>query len=241
MIANSASVASDQITAQASRKGAAIRLNLSGGRMEFLAWPVIVLLIAVIFILLFRPHIGRFIDRTRSFKMPGIHAQGEDAGRADLQTAAPAPSLIGLEERLGTPPLDDVLSPIERELAERLKASVQDAPNQLHWALRLLALNQVQLGHEIVLRTIFGSQVQALRRVTQAGGTVALTELQPMFAATREANPQAYTEFSFEHWLYFLTSRGLVRVEAQNVSVTPLGRNFLVYLAHNGLNDPGGL
>lgn len=209
--------------------------------MEFMAWPVIVLLLVAVFLLLFRPQIGRLIDRMSSVKLPGFQAEGPDQAKAEQQSLPPSHAMVGVEERLGTPHLDDVLSPIEKETARQIEASVRDPNDRLPWALRLYSNARIHHEHEISRRLIFGSQLRALRQISQYGGSVSMSEIKAMYREAKAAKIEQYENFSFEQWRDFLPSRGLLAVEAERVTITLLGRNFLAYLAAQGITDPQNL
>lgn len=209
--------------------------------MEYLVWPSIALILGLAFLGLFRPQIAGFIDRTKTFKVPGIHAEGETLPQVQRQGAEIEGRLIGGHEQLGTPPNDEFLQAIDRHNHDLIVKSVPNAGHHLQWAIRLASYLSVQRDHEITYRLIFGSQLRALRQISQSGASLGLDSLREFYNEAATAEPEIYQDFDFASWWGFLAERNLVTQKGMSLEITPAGRSFLAYLAVTGIRDKAHL
>jgi hypothetical protein len=205
--------------------------------VEHFAWPAVVIVLTLTFLLLFRSQVAGFIDRTKSLKVPGIHAEGDSLTQVQAQSKSVEQSLIGGPEKLGTPLSDEVLGPMDQEVHRLIKASVPDHSNHLPWALRLLSHMSLQRDHEITARLIFNSQVQALRAMAQSGGVLNAEQLRAFYESAASQS-DAYEQYSFDRWWNFLANRRLITNDGSMFHLTPIGRSYLAYVASTGISDP---
>jgi hypothetical protein len=124
----------------------------------------------------------------------------------------------------------DFLARTERELRSNLLRRSDVAPDKrLDFVLRLLAQAQIEATFERIYRLIFGSQISGLRELN-ARRQVTLAEAKQFYDGVAKQYPQVYPKYSFEEWLGFLRSQGLVSANDGKVIMTDMADDFLLYL-----------
>ncbi len=95
----------------------------------------------------------------------------------------------------------------------------------------VLAEAQVDRNFEFIWGMIFGSQIQALRRLREAG-SVSVDDAKRFFdEEVKPAHGDAYKDYSFEQWADFLYAHNLIEsIDGDRIGLTELGRDFLVFL-----------
>ena len=88
---------------------------------------------------------------------------------------------------------------------------------------------------ERIYGVIFGSQIAGLRALVAGGGTVPLVDAVKYFDDWKSKTP-GLAPVEFDQWIGFLKSFDLMRVENDKVSITDVGREFLLYLSSSNLN-----
>ena len=78
-------------------------------------------------------------------------------------------------------------------------------------------------------RTIFGSQIHALKHLNDFGPADE-GALRPYYEAARAKWADIYKNFSFEVWLQFLIGSGLLERVDGKLRITIVGNDFLQYL-----------
>ena len=97
---------------------------------------------------------------------------------------------------------------------------------------RLVAANKVLLSvvlFDNIYYLIYGSQICLLQAANVGGATV--ESLKHYYDTAAQQFPYAYTNFTYEQYLAFFKTRELLVInEDGGVQITPIGRDFLVYL-----------
>lgn len=201
------------------------------------AWPIVILIIVIVFLLLFQRNIRGLIDRTRSVKLPGgFHAEGAEPTQQQL-TAKPELETLATEE-LGSPMNEALYESLESNLRRQIIASVPDRKYHFDWALRAFAIAAVQHRHEFRYRLIFGSQIKALKAAVQSGGTLQDPRMKEFYDQAALNFPEAYANFSFAQWRSFFTHQQLAtEVSDGDLKLTPEAYSFMSFLATSGVTD----
>jgi hypothetical protein len=110
---------------------------------------------------------------------------------------------------------------------------------KLDRTLTVLAFASVSLRFERLLRFIWRSQIDFLRRLHGAGGRLPLDAARQSYEEGRARAPQVYSNYSLEAWLQFLKSWRLIEQDANDVvSITDEGREFLQFLVQVPSPEP---
>ena len=85
--------------------------------------------------------------------------------------------------------------------------------------------------HEENYRVIFGSQMELLEQVNQAGGSLPMPKVHEAFAKAQAAWPNLHGGVTVDLWLRFLVITNMLALDAATgtVRITEKGRAFLRY------------
>ncbi len=196
------------------------------------AWPLVTLVLGIVFIFVFRGPLSGLIARVRRVGKDGVEAYeplppppAEEKKKAveEFFKAFDNPLLLEAEQR------------IERDLRERNIVAPADRERAL---TRTLAAANILHHFEYVYGVIWHSQLACLRFLNPRGAGAPEQELRAFYDAAVQAFPNFYTNYRFENWLGFLGHMNLVRGEAGNIHITVMGREFLKYLVASAKPDP---
>lgn len=190
-----------------------------------LAWPLVVIIVTI----RCKEEIRELVPRMRRAGPAGVEFDPrtqQDSAKSEvvfanselpITTYIPnnSPSVQWMEDKL-------------RSDLPRFEKSVQ-----IDVLLRELASARLAASFEFILNLIFGSQIEGLKALDQRG-SVSIVEAEEFFEQYRKLNPEFYTH-GFNGWLDFLKGQNLVKVEKGVVSLTELGKDFLVFLTRRGV------
>ena len=126
---------------------------------------------------------------------------------------------------------------VKKDLAPLLKkhkTQLRATKKMMEAMQQQLEETQLRLGFEQTYNFIFGSQLAALQRLEDSGGTMGAASLIPNFidysnASKLAASPSHY--LSIGDWMAFPITRGLAEsLTGEKYSITKEGRVFLSYL-----------
>lgn len=126
------------------------------------------------------------------------------------------------------------MPPIALEQAELIRKDLNnfklDQSDQVGILVNQLALTQLRVRAEYTYRTIFGSQIALLKFLnTSGGGTRA--RLLEFYETAKTQFPNLYETYSFEEYLNYLMSQGLVVAHPPDrYIITVAGREFLKWM-----------
>ena len=217
--------------------------------LEHAAWPIAVVVIAIVALVLFRPQVAGILARMKSFKAPGgVEAQLDASAQAGAEIrgeiSRPAdrpapPDTTGIEAG-GTPPESDLYRPIDENTRQWLETSFPGRKDlQLQWLIRFYSAVVVEKAHETTYRLIFGSQLKAMQWLNQPL-IAPLAEMRRFYDEGFVSRPDAKP--TFEAWYGFLLNAGYILIhqpptvpEAQ-IEMTFAGRDFLTWMAARGIS-----
>jgi hypothetical protein len=125
---------------------------------------------------------------------------------------------------------------------EWIRADIQKMdlqPNQETVDLLIHHLANTQALHaaEQIYRTIFGSQIAALKIVNLVGPKTRV-ELEPLYEEARSKFTNVYMDYSFQQWLDYLVSMGLLRTpDNVEYSLTTDGKEFLKWMTVESVTE----
>lgn len=204
---------------------------------DLLAWPIVILIIVIVFLLVFQRNIRGLIDRTKSVKLPGgFHAEGVEPAQQQLTAKAELEPLT--TEQLGSPMKEALYEPLENALRRQIIASVPDSKYHFDWALRSFAMAAVQHRHEFRYRLIFGSQIKALKVAVQSGGLLHDRKMKEFYDQAAFNFPEAYANFNYTQWRSFFAHQELATEAGDgDLKLTPEAYSFMSFLAISGVTD----
>ena len=199
--------------------------------MEPFAWPISVVIIALFFMVQFKEPIGALLSKTKKIGKSGLETHDYAQIPADVE------SKQAIEEFMATfdnPLLKENEDNIDQDLAERGLTGA-DAQRAL---VRSLAGTQILLGFEKVQTTIFASQIDLLTHLNGAAAGIDIAQAVEFFDDAAAEYPNLYENRSFEEWLTYLSSWGLVGIEDQRLTISQVGREFLKWRLSEGRIGP---
>jgi len=130
---------------------------------------------------------------------------------------------------------DPVLVETETALRQELRQRNLLGPESIQVLIRLVARQQVNLQFNDIYHRIFGSQLRALHHLNTNPGPQERLAIEFFHTQAAMASPQFYRHFSFETWLSFLRTQGLIVSHPnERIELSVRGRSFLTYLVQNG-------
>jgi hypothetical protein len=207
-------------------------------------WPLALLIFAVIFCGIFYKPIAGVIRRTRraGTKDKGVEFEPERAAEqqetAKLPPPEPSPPVPSPNKDDVPPPVHPVLVPRETQLRAVLEASGLKDDLKQAWLVHALATAQIQHSFEVVYRLIFGSQLELLRLAN--AGVVTDAQSRAIFDDAKTRFPLLYDKIEYSAWFGYAVRAGLIEGKLSapfetDFHITPLGREFLIYLVNNGM------
>jgi len=192
-----------------------------------IAWP----LVAAGFLIFFRSEIRAAFSRLKEVGLSGVKL---DSAAPKQVPPPPATEVIagtakdfisGVKQFIDSEQLDPAVANFRRDLS----AYTQNKDDQLEIMIYAAASANIQLTHERIYRTIFGSQIAVLDGMNAVGG---ITEeaAKKLYENTVAHSPEFYKSFSFENWIGFLLKTNLAKKVGSNYEATAYGRGFLKYV-----------
>jgi hypothetical protein len=197
------------------------------------AWPSAVVFLA----LKFKPEllsaVPSLFRRKVEVEALGVRASIDAAVAEQQQAVAENPA----EEKLSqTSSLDPSPRPavtrIENEMRNELQAI--DPGKKEAVLLRYLAQARLDRGHEYNYNRIFGSQIGFLKRLNEVP-RITVDQARDFFKHYADQFPQVYSNYSFDAWLNFMTVNALAVRNGNDLEISEIGRDFLIYIINQRL------
>jgi hypothetical protein len=186
------------------------------------AWPALIFGL----VYLFRRPLQELMPRVRRAGPTGIELEVPQQTALISKWTGELKQLPGLTRTL---PIEN----LEKTLHTQLESTrVEERVDLL---VNRLAVAQLSSVFERVYGSIFGSQIAGLRALVNAGGAVTNADALRYFNEVKSNKPELKVEFGA--WLEFLRVFTLVKIENEKISITDGGRDFLLYLTSQNLNE----
>jgi hypothetical protein len=204
-------------------------------------WAVAVTTIALGTIAILRTPFGQLIARTKKAGIGHSAVEFGDtqapAAEQKKQIEAPneAEKIISPTAQLPPPP-DEVRARLEAEILGALQAEQMPPEHERAWLVRAVAVMRAMHAHEVTYRLITGGQINLVVAANAFPQTHA--KARETFNAAKQAFPEIYDAFTFDSWLSYPVTRGLLSIDGDRIMITALGRDFLQYLVAMGMTAP---
>ena len=199
--------------------------------LKSLGWPHFAFAFGVVFVLIFRRHLGALLDRITSIDRGGIKTQPvPEAQREEKKSEAAQELLDAIQHSI-------VLKDIETRIGAELQARELDTQSDTARVLiRHLAATRILLEFEQVQYFIFGSQIFLLKKLNEvAGQGQPKSFVTAHFKRLREdVFPDTFQDWTLEQYLAFLLGRQLILLSGDTYHITNLGVEYLTWMARNG-------
>lgn len=191
--------------------------------IKSLAWPAI----AIGFSFMYRNEI---IGAIRRIQKAG---PVEFCPPQELQNDPPKISIPTEVKEVQGHPRTKMMETIEKSLLANL--DLHPEKDKISLLVRLLAQSRLETVFERIYSLIFGSQIQGLKALNN--GNASLEDAHAFFETYKKTNEEFYSKYGFKGWFGFLVSQELVSQEGTAISITNLGKDFLVYIAVKNLSE----
>lgn len=139
-----------------------------------------------------------------------------------------------------TPPSNpDTAAVSERKQVIWNAIRAQPAPSnevQIGWLVDSLAKSQVEVRFRNVYFSMLASQHRFLRELNQNGGTITRANSESFLRQLGEQN-ERIRAYIFTGWIGALVNAGLLSTGVESFTLTPIGREFMVWIAREGYQD----
>ncbi|MGY8706998.1 hypothetical protein RAD16_14770 [Bradyrhizobium sp. 18BD] len=187
------------------------------------AWPIAVFALGF----MFRSDVRELFPRLKKAGPTGLEF---DPARQVL--AAPSKELKDLP---GFPERSPAIAKVETSLHAELE--LMDPDKRIDILIRHLAVARLAWVFEQIYRTLFGSQIRAIRALHSEGGKTSRAESAKYFDQVKSEFPQFYEKNTFDEWIRYPISAGLVTSTGDEIAITDLGQEFLRYIDEKGLSE----
>ena len=201
------------------------------------AWP----LVAVVALLLFHKPVIEFIKKIKSFKGLGVEVEAPETQKVEAQEAQVTEDRSNKEVVYKL--LTDVKSSIaldntDAQLRSELIASGLNVDGDVPRVLiRYLASASLLLHFEQVHTLIFGSQILLLKRLNEVRNVGrAFAYVEAHFLALQKVET-AFEEWDWHQYVEFLKWKKLVGEGDSNLFITPMGGEYLSWIATMGRSE----
>lgn len=133
---------------------------------------------------------------------------------------------------------DHPMKTVQSVLIPRIESELNNLPHDDRYKQLVVALAEARIDRafEWVFSIIFGSQILALRRLKDVP-SISIGEGEAFFDEAVKPHYPVLAEAGFERWSAFLIEQKLVKVEGDRISITDLGKDFLLFVDFNKPND----
>lgn len=217
--------------------------------MAWLAWPITIIPIVIIFMWVFREPIARLVDRIKKVGKGGVECDDlTEKQIADTKDPAQSPldaiqktgddqeisvAQNGADELLATVPLTPCVQDNEKLVRDGLLArGLDETALAVKVLIRYLAVSVVLLDFEQVHNAIFGSQIQLLTSLNEVVGTgKAWKFIEGHFDDTKEQYPDYFEKWTADTYMKYLGGKGLIAYDNERrCHITEKGREYLGWI-----------
>ncbi|MCK4738695.1 MAG: hypothetical protein KAT46_01985 [Deltaproteobacteria bacterium] len=192
--------------------------------LQYAAWPISLIIVAVFFLFLFRKPISRLLEKTQKISKEGI----EVAQVSQEKSLKKEPSFEKLMKTFDYATLPEREKLIESDL-DKLN------PNEkIKVLIRHLATTQISLRLSDIERAIWGSQEGILNFLNSKATGVDVETVKSFYDVVAEESPEVFADYSFEKYLGFLLTAELIVEKNNQYVITSFGNDFLLYLVATG-------
>jgi len=189
-----------------------------------LNWPTSALVFGLIALLLFRPQLKAMLERSKKIGPSGWE------GQEPPQLPAPPKEDQSAQEFFRS-----FENALVREHEERIRTDMSarklETPADREKALlKSLALTQIGTRFELAYRGVYASQLALLVHLNAHPDGLPASALQSFYEDAAKAFPFLYENYSFDGYLSFLESYGLITRVHDMVHMSLAGREFLKYI-----------
>ena len=201
--------------------------------MDFITWPIVVLILGLVGMFVFRSPLAHLIGRTQKIGKDLLLAGPQS------QSAAPTDESATVDEFMHSYDNKLLLEQEEVIRADIAARGLADKPELEKLLIRVLAVTQILAHFERAYSVIWDSQLDLLRHLNSQDDGVEDEAVAEYYEAVVDEHPLLKDLKGIDAYLAFLESNNLVARSAGIVAITIAGREFLKWLVESGKPDRG--
>ncbi len=197
--------------------------------IDVLKWPVLVLII----VLIFKKKLLELISKVKKIGHGGTAVEIEQqtvAIKLEKRPISNVDKALGLfREETVTFFSDAVLQETD---IKSYKSDKEKAEHLLNYSIALYIIKH----YDMIYNAIYGSQLQILQQLNSHNSNESMDTIKRFYDLAVENYPKFYNNYPFEEYIDFLFSFSLIIEENGTVKITILGLDFLKYLTEMSKN-----
>lgn len=203
--------------------------------LQSITWHHLIFIFAVIFIFVFKEPISGLIRRTTKIDKSGLIAESTpESQREKTETSAEAVQQL-LDAVGNSIVINEQEQFIKNELKEKGLSIDGDSTKVL---IKHLAGTQILLAFERVHSSIFGSQIQLLKKLNEVAGQGRTTEfISSYIADVKKLHSAQLNDWTEDQYLSFLFSQILITKQNNVFHITNFGVEYLTWMVRSGRNE----
>ncbi len=198
--------------------------------MQPLDWPLVVLILGILFMIGFYKPITSLIGRVQEINKSGIRTSPSQIQQGSEQARQAADEIMKTFDNILLKEIEDS---INKDLETKGLGKSEEAIKVL---VRLLASNRVLLAFESLYSIIWGSQISILQTLNTKPDGETIDAFRPIYDFASSLYPDAFNNYSFDRYIDFLKKTNLITPLGDRYYITVFGREFLSYLIRSGRN-----
>jgi len=198
--------------------------------VEHSAWPISVLVMCWIL----KTPLQDLLNRLNKAK----HKNTEfNFGSVEQRVPTGVEGKLNVANALPQDPLG-LVSEAEQKIYESLQQlNIDGDAEKVKVLARHHANLQIRSGYAEIYYLIFGSQISILRALNVQNDPVEIDFFRSFYEAAKQESSDFYTSYSFEKYVNFLKTAGVINTKEGKYFITVLGRGFLAFLTESGINE----
>lgn len=202
--------------------------------LEVLAWPIVLF---VIFLILKEP-IKNFINRIKSigYKGTGIETEtpkkqsDEESQIEKLKKEKPNEYLEKIKSYFAPETIGLFKEAITKESQVDTYETADEREEVLFTYSQLM---YIIMHFNRIYSSIYGSQINILQRLNSSVFETK-ESLKEYYEFAKSSFPKTYEKYSYDNYMNYLISFGLIIEEGGEIKITILGKDFLRYIVESG-------
>lgn len=196
--------------------------------MEIIVWPILVLILSVIFMLTFKKDISNLIARISGVKLPGFKATTEQEIINKPFDKVPSDELMKSFD-------SKFLLEQEKKITDDLRGrNIIEDVEKNKILIRFLAATQIQLTFERLYSHIYGSQLNILQSLNSNPNGDTKDAIIQIYSQASQMYPEVYKTYSFDDYIGFMINFNLVEQKNGRYHITYIGKDFLTFIIQSG-------
>ena len=187
--------------------------------MEYLAWPAVVLVIALVFIFAFRKQISSFISGLHKLDLPGVKASTNQVSANTIESNKTAEKLMKAFD-------NQLLLDQEKKITEAMELrNITEEKEKVKILIRYLASSALTIQFEQIYNSIYGSQILLLEDINSKYNGEEQEILRKYYDLYLNRLIGVPANYTYENYLKYLSTYELITINNNMVQITQRGRD----------------